>query len=132
MLVLTFAYCGYILWRLAPKPRPNEAIKIHRVPADIEVVQRDLCAFAVAESTFRSKTGHYASFHQLRSDGKMNLPPDVRWPYVYVMQDSTPSRFVIAAVSGEINVKPHVLTVDEQLQVQSRGRPRRVWACVAE
>ena len=129
VLVLTFAYCGYILWRLAPKPRPNEAIKIRRTMADIESVQRDLCDLALAESDFRHKTGRYASFNELRSNGSAKLPPDGRWPYIYVLRDSTRQGFVIAAVSGEMNVEPHILTVDEQLQVQSRGKPNRIYAC---
>jgi hypothetical protein len=132
VLVLTFAFCGYIAWRLAPKPRPNEAIKVHRIPAELEVVQRDLCSLALAESEFRHKTGHYASFDELRSDSKLKLPPEGRWPYVYVLHDSTPDGFVIAAVSGEMNIEPRILVVDEQLQVQTRGKPRHVYSCAVE
>lgn len=132
VLVLTFAYCGYILWRLVPAPKPNEAVKVHRSPADVEVVQQDLCALALAESDFRHKTGRYASFDELRLNHKLNLPPTGRWPYVYVLHDSTPEGFVIAAVSGEMNVEPRILTVDEQLQVQSRSKPRRVYSCAVE
>jgi hypothetical protein len=132
VLVATFAFCGYILWRLAPKPHQNEAIKVHRTPAEVEVVQRDLCAFALAESEYRHKTGHYASFDELRAKGSPSLPPDGRWPYVYVLHDSTQEGFMIAAVSGEMSVEPRILTVDEQLQVQTQGKPRRVWACAVE
>jgi len=129
VLVLTFAYCGYILWRLAPKPHPNEAIKIRRVATDINTVQRDLCDFALAESDFRHKTGRYASIEELRSNGKAKLPPDGRYPYIYVLHDSSPQGFVIAAVSGQMNTDPRILTVDEQLQVQSRGKPNRIYPC---
>jgi hypothetical protein len=132
VLVGTFAFCGYILWRLVPKPRPNEAIKVHRTPAEVEVVQRDLCALALAESDYRHKNGRYASFEELRTKGKSSLPPEGRWPYVYVLRDSSPQGFVIAAVSGEMNVEPRILTVDEQLQVQTRGKARRVWSCSVE
>jgi hypothetical protein len=129
VLVLTFAYCGFILWRMAPKPRQNEAIKIRRIATDINTVQRDLCSFALAESEFRHTMGRYASFDELRSNGKLKLPPDGRWPYTYVLHDSTPEGFVIAAVSGEMNVEPRILTVDEQLQVQSRSKPPRIYSC---
>jgi hypothetical protein len=132
VLVATFAFCGYILWRLAPKPGLNEAIKVHRSPAEVEVVQRDLCAFALAESKYWYERGHYASFDELRSHEKLNLPPDGRWPYIYVLHNSTPEGFVIAAVSGEMSVEPRILTVDEQLQVQTQGKPRRVWPCGTE
>ena len=128
MLVLTFAYAGFILWRIVPHHETALRIKAHP-NANLDSVQHDLCALAGAELHYQRLTGHYASLHELRADGKVQFT-DSRWPYIYVLEMPTPDRFTIRAVAGEpVPNLPSMLTIDDQMQVQARTKPPRIYPC---
>lgn len=130
MLVFAFAYASYILWRLAPHRESALLIKPHP-KANIDIVQHDLCALAGAELRYQHATGHYASLNELRFDGKLQFT-DARWPYIYVLELPTPDRFTIRAVAGEpVQNLPSMLTIDDQMQVQTRTRPPQIYPCPA-
>lgn len=129
MLVFAFAYAGFILWRLIPHREVAMRIRPHP-NASIESVQRDLCSLAGAELRYQRLTGHYASFHELRSEGKSQLPPDSRWPYLYVLEMPAPDQFTIRAVAGEpVPNLPSMLSIDDQMQVQARSKPPQIYPC---
>jgi hypothetical protein len=128
-LVIAFAWCGFLGWLFTARPMQTPPPRIPAV-ANIESVQRDLCSLAVAEVDFHRTAGRYASFHELRSNGKLALPPDSRWPYLYVLHAPTLEEFSITAVSANPTVdSPRLLIVDDQMQVQIRTRPPRVYGC---
>jgi hypothetical protein len=131
-LVIAFGWGGFVLWRVWMPGAQNGLPDRPKPIASIQTVQRDLCSLAKAELDHRHLTGHYATLSELRSVGKAGLP-DSRWPYVYVLNFPTAGRFVITAVSlTPIEGQPRVLQVDEQMQVQSRSRPSRVYPCEAQ
>jgi len=129
VLALTFFYVGFILYRLIPHHQASVSLP-RRNRADIDSVQRDLCSLAAAEVRIQHLTGHFASLHDLRSDGKTSLPPDSRWPYIYVLDTPTSDEFTIRAVSAEpTGDLPPIFTIDEQMQVQTHTKPPRIYAC---
>ena len=128
MLAFTFAYAGFILWKISPQRQTVIAIKPHP-NVNLDSVQRDLCALAGAELHYQRLTGHYASLHDLRSDGKLQFT-DARWPYLYVLEMPSPDRFTIRAVASEtIPNLPSMLTIDDQMQVQTRTKPPHIYPC---
>lgn len=129
VLVLTFAYVGFVVSRLLP--HHEAALRIRAHPnANLASVQHDLCGLAQAELRYQRLTGHYTSLHQLRSDRKSPLPPDSRWPYLYVLEMPSPDRFTIRAVAGEPAPNlPSMLSIDDQMQVQSRTKPAQIYPC---
>lgn len=131
-LVIAFGWAGFLAWRLL-KPHVHHESRISLQPkpiATIETVGEDLCTLAHAEVDYQHLTGRYAAINQLQQEGRVTVP-DSRWPYIYVLHlPSTGNRFLIVAVSlTPIESQPRVLQIDDQLQVQTRTHPPRVFAC---
>jgi hypothetical protein len=117
VLVLAFAYCGFVLWRLLRIPTPPISHPAPRA-ADLDAVKGDLCRLARAERAFFGATGHYAPENELRSNGDLTLPHGTRWPYHYGIYVPVPNRFVIVATTyGPLEKRPPALLIDADLQI---------------
>lgn len=115
-LVAVLAYCLLAGWRmvrtpeLPPRPQPQLA--------DLGAVKSDLLTYARAERAFYASVGRYASMQELRSEGLLSLPPDIRWPYFYSIHTPSPDRFVIIAMAqGPFGSRPIAMTIDDDFNM---------------
>src|SRR5689334_5076097 len=98
-------------------------IRVQQLPprplADVGVVKSDLFEYARAEHAFYASAGHYASLQELRSQGLLSLPPNIRWPYFYSIRTPRPDRFVIVAIAqGPFGARPIALTIDDDFKMR--------------
>ncbi len=133
-LVIAFGWSGFILYRLAtPRVATEGRMPVRiRAVAHLDVVHEDLCDLAQAEVNYERATGHYADAAELRSNGFGALMPERRWPYRYIIHVPAPETFVITAVAeAPLEDQPNVLLIDDQLRMQTRTHPVRVYPCRA-
>jgi hypothetical protein len=117
VLVVLLGYIGFLAWRAEHIPalpaRPQHQL------ADFGAVKSDLFVFARAERAFYASVGRYASMQELRSEGLLSLPPDIRWPYFYSIHTPAPDRFVIVAIAqGPFGARPIAITIDDDFKMQ--------------
>ena len=117
MLAAVIAYCLFVGWKFArtpalpPRPQPQLA--------DLGTIKADLFAFARAERAYYAAAGRYAPLSELRSEGLLSLPPDIRWPYFYTIHMPAPNRFVIMAVAeGPFGARPIAITIDDDFNMR--------------
>jgi hypothetical protein len=56
---------------------------------------------------------------ELRSDGLLTLPPDIRWPYFYSIHTPAPDRFVVIAMAqGPFGARPIAITIDDDFNMR--------------
>lgn len=124
-LVAVLAYGVLAGWRVWKTPQLPP-----RPLAGMGEVKDDLFEYARAERAFYASNGRYATMQQLRSEGLLSLPPDVRWPYFYSIH-TTPDRFVIIAMAeGPFGSRPIALSIDDHFDMRQFdshrwGQPRR-------
>ena len=116
VLVAVLGYAAFLAWRMerlpAPPLRPSQPL------ADLGTVKSDLFVFARAERAFYASVGRYASMQELRSEGLLSLPPDIRWPYFYSIHTPAPDRFVIVAIAqGPFGARPIAITIDDDFNM---------------
>jgi hypothetical protein len=113
-LVAVLAFSVIVGWRmLRMQPLPPRPL------ADVGAVKSDLFVFAKAERAFYASTGRYATMEQLRSEGLLSLPPDIRWPYFYSIHRPTPDRFVIVAMAeAPSGSRPIALMIDDKFDMR--------------
>jgi hypothetical protein len=98
VLVVAFAYCGFVAMRLMRLPQSPITPPVPRL-ADVKTVKSDLCKLAEAERGYFNATGTYATENELRSNGNSSLPPGSRWPYHYLIEVPSQNEFMILAMS---------------------------------
>lgn len=113
-LVAVVAYGAIAGWREFRTPQLPP-----RPLADMGAVKADLFEYARAERAFYASSGRYATMQELRSEGLLSLPPDVRWPYFYSIHTPAPDRFVIIAMAkGPFGSRPIALSIDDNFNMQ--------------
>lgn len=101
------AWRGTRLEQLPPRPQ-----------ADMGVIKQDLLVFARAERAFYASAGRYAPMAELRSEGLLSLPPEMRWPYSYYVIVRGPKGFVIVAMAqSALGGRPLALAIDENMDM---------------
>ena len=114
VLVAVLAYAALAGWRMVRTPELPP-----RPLADVGAVKSDLFDYARAERAFYASMGRYASMKELRSEGLLSLPPDIRWPYFYSIHTPAPDRFVIVAIAkGPFGARPIVVTIDDSFNMR--------------
>ncbi len=82
-------------------------------------VKSDLFEYARAERAFYASKGRYATMPELRSQGLLSVPPDIRWPYFYSIHTPAPDRFVIIAMAkGPFGSRPIALSIDDNFNMR--------------
>ena len=113
-MVMLVAWAALLAWKYeripALPPRPQ---------ADMATVKQDLLVFARAERAFYASSGRYAEMHELRTQGLLTLPPEMRWPYSYYVVMPTSKRFVVVAMGqGAMGARPLALAIDEKMDMR--------------
>ena len=114
VLVAIVVWAALLAWRYeripALPPRPQ---------ADMGTVKQDLLEFARAERAFYASSGRYAEMHELRTQGLLTLPPEMRWPYSYYVMTPSPKRFVVIAMGQtRMGARPLALAIDEKMDMR--------------
>lgn len=113
-VVAVLAFAGVSAWKIVHVPQLPP-----RPLADVGEVKSDLFEYARAERAFYASKGRYASMQELRSQGLISVPPDIRWPYFYSIHTPAPDRFVIVAIAkGPFGSRPIALAIDEKMDMR--------------
>ncbi len=115
VVVVILGYAAFLAWRMERLPAPPQPAP---VLADLGTIKSDLFVYARAERAYFAATGRYATMQELRSDGLVSLPPDIRWPYFYSIR-TAPDRFVIVALAkGPFGSRPIAITIDDAFNMR--------------
>ena len=84
---------------------------------DVVGVRNDLMVIANAERRRLAGDGKYVSLEDLRTNGDISMPSNMRGPYTYTVQLGENSFVVKASYSGTDSSAPRSISVDQTMQV---------------